>query len=117
MAQFTQPRWEVKEGAQGSGGKAKGLLDSLPHDVVLSGHPSWIDQGGVELGGGLRLGEEVQVIYLLPPLGRGDLGVRLSLLICQGAGLPDSCRKCGAAHETLDHILNACTPNTGLVRE
>ena len=28
----------------------------------------------------------------------------------------DSCRKCGALHETLGHVLNACTPNVGLMR-
>ena len=28
----------------------------------------------------------------------------------------DCCRTCRSAHETLGHILNACTPNAGLVR-
>ena len=28
----------------------------------------------------------------------------------------DACRKCGRTHETLGHILNACTPSTGLMR-
>ena len=55
---------------------------------------------------------------------RFAIRARLNLLptrtVAKRAGHPEidtTCPKCHQAPETLGHVLNACTPNTGLMRE